>query len=132
MKIHVLIIDDDPNELVSFMEILRNMKNSIRCSYAQSGKRAIEMLQHTTPDFIFIDYELSETNALQVLSAIRFQTKLKETKAYLYSDYLSDETSKMARMLGATGCIEKSGEFSDIVHKFKAVFSPELLPSYVF
>src|SRR4249919_2884933 len=71
-------------------------------------------------------------NALQVVSAIRFQTKLKETKVYLYSEHFSDDTSKMARMLGAAGCIEKSGEFSSLVHKFKAIFSPELLPSYVF
>ena len=128
----MLIIDEDLNELASFMEILKNIKDTIKCKYAQSGRQAIEMLQHTTPDFIFIDYELSEMNALQVVSAIRFQTKFKETKVYLYSDHFSDDTSKMARMLGATGCIEKSGEFSDLVHKFKAIFSPELLPSYVF
>ena len=71
-------------------------------------------------------------NALQLVSAIKFQTKLKDSKVYLYSDYFSDDTSKMARMLGAAGCIEKSGVFSELVHKFKAIFSPELLPSYVF
>ena len=129
---HVLIIAEDQNALVSFMEILKNIKETIRIRYAQSGRQAIAILQHTIPDFIFIDYELSEMNALQVLSAIRFQRKFKETKVYLYTEHFSDDTSKMARMLGASGCIEKSGEFSDLVHKFKAVFSPELLPSYVF
>lgn len=132
MKMHVLIIDDDPQELTSFMEILKNIKEPIRLTYAQCGRQAIDLLQHTTPDFIFIDCELSEMNALQVLSAVRFQTKFKETKVYLYSEHFSDDTSKMARMLGATGCIEKSGEFSNLVHRFKAIFSPELLPSYVF
>jgi len=132
MKMQVLIIDEDSKELASFMEILKNIKDSVKCKYAHNGRQAIEMLQHTTPDFIFVDYELSEMNALQVLSAIRFQAKLKETKVYLYSDSFSDDTSKMAKMLGATGCIEKSGEFSEVVHKFKAIFSPELLPPYVF
>ena len=132
MKMHVLVIDEDQNELVSFMEILKNIKETIGFKHAQSGRQAIEMLQHTTPDYIFIDYQLSEMNALQVVSAIRFLKKLKETKVYLYSDHFSDDTSKMARMLGATGCIEKGGQFSELVHKFKAVFSPELLPSYVF
>ena len=132
MKKHLLLIDEDLNEMVSFMEILKNIKDSFKCTYAQSGRQAIEKLQHTTPDYIFIDYELSEMNALQVVSAIRFKSKLKESKVYLYSDYFSDDTSKMARMLGAAGCIEKSGEFSGLVHKFKAIFSPELLPSYVF
>src|SRR5688572_9395212 len=132
MKKHLLIIDEDQNELASFMEILKNIKDTFKYKYAQSGRQAMEMLQHTLPDYIFIDYELSEMNALQLVSAIRFQTKLKETKVYLYSDYFMDDTSKMARMLGATGCIEKSGEFSGLVHKFKAIFSPELLPSYVF
>jgi DNA-binding NarL/FixJ family response regulator len=132
MKKRVLVIDEDRNELVSFMEILKNIKDSCKCSFAHSGKQAIELLRHTTPDYIFIDYGLSQINALQVLYAIRFQSKFKETKVYLYSDHIDDDSSKMARMLGATGCIEKSCEFSNLVHKFKAIFSPELLPSYVF
>ena len=132
MKKHLLLIDEDLNELVSFMEILKNIKDSFKCRYAQSGRQAIEMLQHTTPDYVFIDYELSEMNALQLVSVLKFQARFKESKVYLYSEYFSDDTSKMARMLGATGCIEKSGVFSELVHKFKAIFSPELLPSYVF
>jgi len=132
MKKRVLLIDEDRNELVSFMEILKNIKDPCKCTFVQSGKEAIELLQHTVPDYIFIDYELTGINALQVLSAIRFQSKLKETRVYLYSDHIDDDSSKMARMLGASGCIEKSVDFSNLVHKFKAIFSPELLPPYVF
>ena len=132
MKKYVMLIDEDPVELEAFMKILKSINDSFRCKYAPTGKQAIEMLQHSTPDYIFIDYELTEIDALQLLSVIRFQSKLKQTKVYLYSDHISDDSSKMARMLGATGCIEKAAEFSNLVHKFKAIFSPELLPSYVF
>lgn len=132
MKKHLLLIDEDLNELVTFMEVLKNIKGSFKCKYGQNGRQAIEMLHHTTPDFIFIDYELTEMNALQLVSVIKFQARFKGSKVYLCSDHFSDDTSKMARMLGATGCIERSGEFSGLVHKFKAIFSPELLPSYVF
>jgi CheY-like chemotaxis protein len=132
MKKRVLVVDEDRNELDSFLEILRHIQGPVKCTHADSGRQAIEVLQHTAPDFIFIDYELSEINALQVVSAIRFQSKLKDTKVYLYSETITDDSSKMARMLGATGCIEMSGDLNDLVHKFKAIFSPELLPSYVF
>ena len=132
MKKGVLLVDEDENELSCFLEILKNVKGSFKCHYAGSGKHAIEMLQHTAPDFIFIDYDLSEIDALQVLSAIRFQPKLRATNVYLYTDTISDDDSKMAKMLGATGCIEMTGQQSDLIHKFKAIFSPELLPSYVF
>ena len=101
MKKRVLLIDEDKNELISFSEISKNVKGSFKCNYAESGMQAIGMLQHTSPDFIFIDYQLSEINALQVLSAIRFQSKLKAANVYLYADTISDENSKMARMLGS-------------------------------
>ena len=132
MKKRVLLIDEDKDELGTFLEIFKHVGGPLKCTHADSGRQAIEVLQHTVPDFIFIDYELPEINALQVVSAIRFQSKLRETKVYLYSESITDESSKMARMLGATGCIEMSGELSDLIHKFKAIFSPELLPSYVF
>ncbi len=132
MKKRVLLVDEDRDGLVSFLEILKHIQGPFKCTHADSGRQAIEVLQHTAPDFIFINYELSEVNALQVVSAIRFQSKLKDTKVYLYSETITDDSSKMARMLGATGCIEWSGELNDLVHKFKAIFSPELLPSYVF
>ena len=132
MKKRVLLVDENREELFSFLEILKHIPVTLKCTHADNGMRAIEVLQHTVPDLIFIDYGLSQTDALQLVSAIRFQSKLRETRVYLYSETISDEDSKMARMLGATGCIEKSGEFSNLVHKFKAIFSPELLPSYVF
>jgi len=132
MKKRILLIDEDKEQFISFLEILKHCQGPFKCTHATSGRQAIELLQHTVPDIIFINYELSEIDALQVVSAIRFQSRLKETKVYLYSDNITDENSKMARMLGATGCIEMSAEQSDLIHKFKAIFSPELLPSYVF
>ena len=132
MKKRVLLVDEDKDELVSFLELLKQVQGPLKCTHAISGRQAIDVLQHTAPEFIFVDYELPGINALQLVSAIRFQAKLRETKVYLYSKSITYDSSKMARMLGATGCIEMSGEFSDLVHKFKAIFSPELLPSYVF
>jgi len=132
MKKRVLLVDEDKDQLVSFLEIFKHVPGPLKCTHSDNGRHAIDMLQHTVPDFIFIDYDLSESDALQLVSAIRFQSKLRETKVYLYSTSITDENSKMARMLGATGCIEMSGELSDLIHKFKAIFSPELLPSYVF
>ena len=132
MKRRVLLIDEDKEQQVSFLEIFKHVQGPLKCTHAYSGRQAIDLLQHTVPDIIFIDYDLSEIDALQLVSAIRFQSKLRETKVYLYSGSITEESSKMARMLGATGCIEMGGEISDLIHKFKAIFSPELLPSYVF
>jgi len=132
MKKRVLLVEEDKDQLVSFLEIFKHIEGPLKCTHADSGRQALDVLQHTVPDFIFIDYDLSEIDALQLVAAIRFQAKLRETKLYLYSGSITDESSKMARMLGATGCIEMSGEISDLIHKFKAIFSPELLPSYVF
>src|SRR4030095_16672027 len=132
MKKRVLLVEEDKDQLVAFLEIFKHVQGQLKCTHADSGRQALDLLQHTVPDLIFIDYDLSEIDALQLVAAIRFQAKLRETKLYLYAGSITDDSSKMARMLGATGCIEMSGEISNLIHKFKAIFSPELLPSYVF
>ena len=124
----VLLIDDNRSEMTSFMEIVKHINGGIKCTYAANGKQALDLLRrHLLPNYIFIGLN---AQALETLSAIRFERRLKSTKVYLYADHVSDEMSKKAKLLGASGCIEKDPSVNGMIHKYKAVFSPELLPDY--
>jgi len=130
MKKHLLLIDDDKNELNFFMAALKNISGDFKCTYAESSKQALEMLRYIQPDFIFLDYNLPQVNGLQVLSVIRNEPGLQRTKVYIYTETISEEIDKMARLLGAAGCIEKSKTITWLAHLFKAIFDGQLMPKY--
>lgn len=124
----VMLIDGNRSELTSFMEVIKHIKGGAKCTYASSGKQALDLLHHMLPGYIFMHFN---EEALKTLSAVRFERRLRTIKIFLYSDTISEEMSKMAKMLGAAGCIEMDPELNGLIHKFRAIFSPDLLPAYV-
>ena len=130
MKKHILLIDDDKNELIFFISALKNINGDYKCTYAERSAQALEMLKYIQPDFIFIDYNLPDVSGLQVLSVIRNEPGLQRTKIYIYTETISEEVEKMARLLGAAGCIEKNATIGWLTHLFKAIFDGELMPKY--
>jgi len=130
MKKHILLIDDDKNELATFMAALKDIEGDFKCTYAESSQQALEMLKYIQPDFIFIDSDMPDVDGLQILSYIRNEHSLQKAKAFIYTENISEETGKMAKLLGASGCIEKHPSVSWLTHLFKAIFDGQLMPRY--
>lgn len=132
MRKRVLLVDQDQAELNIFISIFSSFKGSLKCDIAGSGGQALELIRKKSPDFVFVDHELNDINALQLLSAIRFEARLRKSKVFLYAKNISIETSKMARMLGASGCIERTDDLNTLSHQLTAILAEELLPPYSF
>jgi len=130
MKKHILLIDGDKNELTTFVSALKNINADYQCAYAENSEQALDLLKYIHPDFIFIAYDLPDVNGLQVLSVIRNEPRLQRTKIYICTETISEEVDKMARLLGAAGCIEKNATISWLTHLFKAIFDGQLMPKY--
>ena len=132
MKKHILLIEDDNDELGIFMDALNKVEGSFKCTYAKSADHALEILNYVKPDLIFIDFNLPKVNGLQFLSIFHSDSKPNGIRVFLYSTKITDEVRKMAKVLGAAGCIEKTNTINNLVHQLKAILNPALLPSYVF
>jgi two-component system chemotaxis response regulator CheY len=130
MRKHLLLIDHDKNELTAFMAAIKEIQGDFKCTYAESSAQALEMLKYLQPDFIFVDYDLPDVNGLQVLAFIRNEPSLKQAKVFIYTENISEEVGKMARTLGASGCIEKHATVNWLTHMFKAIFDGQLMPNY--
>jgi DNA-binding response OmpR family regulator len=122
---NILLIDNDKNVLKFVEQIVDHTKCSFKCTHAASAGQALKLSGRLIPDFIFVNFELANTNGLQFLSAIRQKSKLKDSKVFIYSDNISEETSKLARMLGAAGCIERSNNIDKLSHKLKSILTGE-------
>src|SRR5215468_9804604 len=65
----VLIIDDDPD----VQEVLKDRLESLgyRAVPALTGKQGLALLDEESPEMVFLDIELPDTNGLEALQAIR-------------------------------------------------------------
>jgi CheY-like chemotaxis protein len=123
MKKHVLLVDDDKDELFLFNEALKEVPGSFKCTYASSGAQALEMLNYIQPDFIFIDYNLPVLDGVAVLDGIKRDKKISDIPVFLYSSSLTKDVNSTAISLGAAGCIRKPNSIGMMTMVLKSIFS---------
>ncbi len=100
---HILVIDDElgMRELLEFMLV----KEGYQVSLAETGRRAIEMLQERPYDLLLCDIKLGDMTGLDVLRACR--EKHPETTVIMISAYATTETAVEAMNVGAYDYVPK-------------------------
>ncbi len=68
---HILIVEDNPINLFLLKSILQNIVPDARISEAENGKVAIQKINNTLPDLIFMDLQMPEMNGYETTHAIR-------------------------------------------------------------
>jgi CheY-like chemotaxis protein len=131
MKKHILLIDDDKDELKLFMEALDNVPGSFKCTYANCASQGLDMLNYLHPDFIFIDYNIPQVNGMEMLTEIKKDRRLADIPVFLYSTSIPKPTREAAMALGAAGCIEKPNTIGMLAVVLRSVVAPLDNPPYV-
>jgi CheY-like chemotaxis protein len=123
MNKHILLIDDDEDEFAIFTDALNRVGDFYKCTYAANAEQAMDILKQVQPDFIFVDYNLPRINGLEFISVARNNVK-PVTKVFLYSTSIGERMIKMARLLGAAGCIEKPVSITELTRELKIILDP--------
>ncbi len=121
MTREILLIDDDVDELEVFADALAGIDKKIQCSLVKSLDEAFDFLKYTTPEFIFIDFNMPPSNGLDCLAELRKLSKLEKTGIVLYSNFISDQIQFQAMKLGATDCIRKPETIFVLSQKLKRI-----------
>jgi CheY-like chemotaxis protein len=122
MKKHILLVDDDREELSLFMEALQGVPGTYKCTYSDTGNHALEMLNYLHPDFIFLDYNLPDINGIEILTRIKKDRKLQDIPVYFYSSVVDETKDNAAKSLGVAGCIQKPGSIGEMALVLRSVF----------
>ena len=120
MKKHILLIDDDDDELELFMAALKGIQTPCNCTFARGAEHALNILSHVKPDIVFLDFNMPKINGLKCLVEIRKLTNGPNLPVILYSNWISKETFDAAQRLGVLACINKPSKmstFTDILRK---------------
>lgn len=96
----LLIIDDSPEVLITINDLLLNSKYNYEILNATNGSRAIEILEQEMPDLILSDWDMPETNGLQLTTYIQSCEEYKHIPIIICSGVMV-ETQNIIEALGS-------------------------------
>lgn len=91
-KLHILLVDDEPANLVLLEDLL--MAEGYNTTLAESGARAIELATNNPPDLVLLDVMMPDMNGFQVCDHLRENPILKTTPI-IFLTALDDEESRL-------------------------------------
>lgn len=114
MKKHILLVDDDRDELNIFAEALNRTGIPYKITWAHDGEQALSQLQYLTPDFVFLDLNMPGLDGFDTLRRIVQQPRLSSLKTVMYSNGMTPEACAKAMLLGASYCIKKTDTIDEL------------------
>lgn len=126
----ILLIDDDEDELYFFTEALNETNHSFACIAANSVEEGMKVLDHTRPEFIFLDINMPRINGFEGLQLIKKLDSVQHIPVILYSTAITEEIIKKGLLQGATACIQKTGSIAALAESLKRFLDQSsLLPN---
>jgi DNA-binding response OmpR family regulator len=106
MKKHILLIDDDNDELEIFCNALNHAAIDYKCTWVQDVTHATRIMEYLIPDAIFIDFNMPAMNGIEGIELIKHVYPDMQTPVVLYSNFINEDNRRKAGELGAQ-CIQK-------------------------
>jgi two-component system chemotaxis response regulator CheY len=108
MSFNVLIVDDSKSMRSVIKKIITISGFRMdRCYEAVNGKQALEILSKEWVDVIISDLNMPEMSGVEMLAAIRADSRLREMPVIIISTDGSDEKRKSVLEMGAKQFIKK-------------------------
>src|SRR5687768_4120761 len=121
MKKHILLIDDDRDEQMFFVEALETINAPYDCLQATGLEQALQIIKLKSPELIFLDYNMPMKNGLDCMKEIRKQKKLPPGGVYLYTTHIDMQMKQRLTKLGAQDCIVKPSSISELAEVLREV-----------
>jgi CheY-like chemotaxis protein len=113
---NVLLIDDDADDHEIFLEAVKEIDSSVKCTSIFDGEKALEGLRNQTierPDLIILDTNMPKLNGRQILVALKKFPALVHIPVVMYSTSFSDREVQELKELGAVHNLKKPARFDE-------------------
>jgi DNA-binding NtrC family response regulator len=114
-----LLVDDDADDRMLFIEAVREIDETIECKIASNGEQALKLLkniEYCLPDFIFLDIRMPRIDGKKCLFEIKKDERLKNIPVVIYTTSKAVEESKELSAMGAFHFISKPRNADEIFY----------------
>ena len=109
----LLVVDDDPNVVEIYTQMLRAEGFELRSS--GSGRQGLEMAREQPPDLVLLDVGLPDLSGIEVCRRIKSDPSLSDTLVVLISGAATGSLDKVRGLeIGADDYLLKSTEWDEI------------------
>jgi DNA-binding response OmpR family regulator len=122
-KIKVLIVDDEPNILLSLEFLMK--KEGYLVYIARDGEEAFEILKREQPNIVLLDIMMPKVDGYQVCSFIKNNPKTEQTKVVFLSAKSKEADIKKGYEYGADLYLSKPFSTRELVKKI-AIMAEEV------
>lgn len=119
----ILLIDDDEDEYEIFLSALKKTDAPFDFISADCCEKALDILKHVNPDFIFIDLNMPRINGMTCLEEIKKINKISHVPVYMYSTGINASDGQKALQLGAADYIIKPNSISTLSSILKKILN---------
>jgi len=115
-KIKVLVVDDDPEIIDLFVEVLES-DGRFEIATAKTGYDAGVLTQQFRPDIVVLDYMLPDVNGNVVCETIRQHPELADIRILLISGVANQADVERLKAAGADEFIKKPFNIENVVER---------------
>ena len=113
MSVRVLIVDDEPNIVVSLEFLMQ--QEGYEVAVAADGEEALEALASFAPELVLLDVMMPKLNGFEVLQRIRTDSDLPNPAVIMLTARGREAEAEKGRALGADRYITKPFSTQDLV-----------------
>ena len=123
-NIHVLLTDDDADDLMLFEEAINEISPSVQLVSVESGKELLKLLERDyNPNLIFLDLNMPGKSGKDCLQEIKSNPLLHNIPVIMYSTSNNKDDIETCYKHGADLYVIKPYLFTDIVRMLEKIFS---------
>ncbi len=122
MKKSVLVVDDEPNIVLSLEFLLKRAGYDVRV--ARSGEDAVKAVTERVPDLIVLDVMLPALDGYHVCETIRADPKLNSARILMLTAKSRDVEREKALALGADDYMTKPFSTRELVERVRSILGP--------
>lgn len=128
----IILADDDEDDKLIFNDIISALDTPVSIQFVSNGLRLMELLQHFSPDLLFLDLDMPYKNGLECLVEIRSRPQLENLPVVVFSSTTRGANIQTAYDMGAHLFLIKAPSFQEYSAAVKAVLqldwkAPELI-----
>lgn len=111
------LIDDDPDDIMLFREVVEDIDKDINFLSATNGKDGLNILSReniSDPMVIFLDLNMPKMDGRECLKEIKGNHRLKDIPVVIYTTSSHQKDIEETRNLGARGFISKPSSLGEL------------------
>lgn len=105
MKKVILIVEDDPNSLKLFRDLLK--ASGYASLEATNGKKAVELAREKKPDLILMDIQMPVVDGFEATKILKAGAETRNIPIIALTSYAMKEDEEKIRKAGCDGYITK-------------------------